>query len=68
MRVVVKVVVWKEVRSTDSVEAVVITLGATVIVVDKRVGIKTAVDLAEILVGITDEDVLPCGVNVVFTE
>lgn len=67
MRVVVNVVVWKEVRSTDSVEAVVITLGATVIV-DKRVGIKTGVDLAEILVGITDEDVLPCGVNVVFRE
>lgn len=58
-RVVVNVVVRKEVLLKASVEAVVITLGAKVIVVDKTEGIKTGVDLAEILVGITDEVVLP---------
>ena len=67
VRVVVNVVVCKEVLSTDSVEAVVITLGAKVIV-DKTVGIKTGVDLVEILVGTTNGDILPCGVNVVFWE
>lgn len=66
--VVVNVFVRKEVLSTDSVEAVVITLGAKVIVVDKTDGIKTGVDLAKILVGTTNEDVLPCGVTVVFSE
>lgn len=59
MRVVVNVVVRNEVLLNASVEAVVITLGAKVIVVDKTEGIKTGVDLAEILVGITDEVVLP---------
>lgn len=58
-RVVVNVVVRKEVLLKASVEAVVITLGAKVIVVDKTEGIKTGEDLAEILVGITDEVVLP---------
>lgn len=65
--VVVNTVVRKEVLSTDSVEAVVVTLGEKV-VVDKTVGIKTGVDLAKILAGTTNEDVLPCGVNVVFWE
>lgn len=58
VRRVVNVVVRKEVLSAASVEAAV-TLGAKVGVVDNTVGIKTGVDLAEILVGTTTEDVLP---------
>ncbi|GAB0190064.1 mucin-6 [Grus japonensis] len=68
VRVVVNVVVRKEVLSTDSVEAEVITPGATVVVVDKTVGIKTGVDLAEMVEGTNKEDVLPRGVNVVFWD
>lgn len=68
MWVVVSVVVRREVLSTDSVEAVVTTLGAKEIVVDKTVGIKTGVEVGETLVGTINEDVLPCGINVVFGE
>lgn len=66
MRTVVSVVVCRELCSTDSVEAIVITWGAKVMVADETVGISTGLDWAEILVGTAKEDVLPCGVDVVF--
>lgn len=66
VRAVVSVVVRRELCSTDCVDAIVITWGAKVIVVDKTVGIKAGLDWVEILVG--TEDVLPCGVNVVFSK
>ncbi|RMC00219.1 hypothetical protein DUI87_22824 [Hirundo rustica rustica] len=56
----------RELLSADSVEAVVITRGAKVIVVDKTVGINAGLDWGEILVGTANEDVLPYGVDVVF--
>ena len=62
----VVVVVSKEDLAADSVEAVVITRGAKVIVVGKPDGIKNGVDFAELPVENTDEDDFPCGVNVVF--
>ncbi|KAJ7423031.1 AP-2 complex subunit alpha-2-like protein [Willisornis vidua] len=66
VRAVLNVVVLKELLSTDSVEAVVITRGENVIVVDKTVGINPGVDLRETLVGTANEDVLPYGDDVVF--
>lgn len=66
MRAVVSVVVCRELLSTDSVEAVVITWGAKVIVVDKTVGMNAGLDWGEILVGKANEDVFLYGVDVVF--
>lgn len=66
VRAVVSVVVCRELLSVNSVEAVVITWGAKVIVVDETVGISAGLDWGERLVGTANEDVLPYGVDVVF--